>query len=230
MFTGGLTAVSSLLAGILRRTSRHIALFLTADVAIGKNPARVSAGTIIFFPCRSTVLFCGIAGMVAYKQPPPPPAPTDMESLGDLVARIESRGSETRRQLETVRIDRHFLGGNKTIELLDKSVQALKCRDAFFTVFNSAEDRRRLADYGRRLTAAAAAEARLLAEHMGRLDATRVERMAACIEKVRDIAWCIQWELLENIKKIENLYTQREAASRPGAVAVFKNQLHIEQP
>ena len=217
-----LVAASSLLAGIVRCTARRIHLFLTADVYVGKNPARVPGRAIIFFPCRTTFLCCGIAGMVSYKRPSSSPDPVDMARLNELVTRIENQGCETCRESEILEVERQFLGGRDVIESLDKTVQSIKGREAFFTVFSVPKDRRQLTDFSRRLADFADAEAQLLTEHMGHMDAHKVELMAEHIEKIRDIAWCIRLEIIENIKKIEDLYTGRDGSPQPRAVAVFK--------
>lgn len=42
---------------------------LCADrIYFGRSLARVPAGAIVFFPCRPTLLACGLAGIVAFKQ------------------------------------------------------------------------------------------------------------------------------------------------------------------
>ena len=43
---------------------------LEAKVYFGKYVDRVPNGSIVFFPCRQTMLCCGIAGIVAFKNKP----------------------------------------------------------------------------------------------------------------------------------------------------------------
>ncbi len=221
-FLSRLAAVSGLLAATVRRASEQVHLMLTAEVYFGKNPGRVPGRAVILFPCCNTVLCCGIAGMVSYKAPSSSPAPVDMARLDELVTRIENQDAEACRQLATAEVDRQFLGGRKLIESVDQTVQSLKCRDPFCTLFSNQKDRGRLAAAGRRLAAIADAQAGLLTEHMGRMDAQKVDLMAERIEKLRDIAWCIDSEIITNIKKIEALYTGGRDAPRPGALAVLK--------
>ena len=62
----------------------------------------------------------------------------------------------------------------------------------------------------------------MLADHMGRIPTQKVELMTARIEKLKDIAWCIHSEILDNVKKIDFLLNGSNQQPQPAVVSTFK--------
>ncbi|MDP4726193.1 MAG: hypothetical protein NWS07_02780, partial [Desulfobacterales bacterium] len=57
-------------------------LGLCADrIYFGRSLARVPAGAVVFFPCRPTLLACGLAGIVAFKKKKKRSQPVDLEEM-----------------------------------------------------------------------------------------------------------------------------------------------------
>ena len=101
-------------------------------------------------------------------------------------------------------------------------IQNLKCADRFYAIFSNSNDRKQLADFYDRLTVIITAETQLLSERMGRIPAQTLELMTARIEKLKDITWCIRWEIINNVEKIKNLCPGLNQSSSSETVGVFK--------
>ena len=129
------------LTQVSRRTSKlfqdwvHQArLILKADVYFGKHIHRVPDDAIVFFPCRETMLCCGIAGMVAFKNKPAIRHHFDLELLENRVRQIEAAGYQSCRQTDAW--NECYLGGAEKIDALGRDVRNLKIDTQFFSIFS----------------------------------------------------------------------------------------------
>ncbi|MEN8780257.1 MAG: hypothetical protein ABF292_04035, partial [Desulfobacterales bacterium] len=52
----------------LRWLKKRISGLCTDRIYFGRSLARVPSGAVVFFPCRPTLLACGLAGIVAFNQ------------------------------------------------------------------------------------------------------------------------------------------------------------------
>jgi glucosamine--fructose-6-phosphate aminotransferase (isomerizing) len=194
--------------------------FLTADVYFGKFIDRVPDGSIVFFPCRQATLFCGIAGIVAFKNKKPAPTMLDFEALEDLIRQIEACGYKSCSQSN--RWDDSYLGGSEKMTALWRSVQALKTDNQFYLVFTDEMAQSRLQQMATRLAAMATTESDLLADQLGHLSAERVDLMVRAIEKLKDIQWRLENDILANSKKIQNLLARSPKRPSLASVCLFK--------
>ena len=158
-------------------------------------------GAIVFFPLRDNTFCCGIAAIVSYKSKKSTLSRSDPVALEDMFAQIAQLGYETCNPVNDTDIDGHYLGGKSHIDSLWQAIQNLKCTDRFYAIFTNSKDRRQLTDLCDRLTGIITAEAQLLSERMGRIPVQTLELMTARIEKLKDIAWCIRWEIINNVEK-----------------------------
>jgi glucosamine--fructose-6-phosphate aminotransferase (isomerizing) len=160
---------------------------LGANVYFAKYVGRVPNGSIVFFPCRQTILSCGIAGIVAFKNKPKQRHNFNLESLEEMARQIEAAGYQSCQQ--TDRWDDCYLSGSEKIDALWRRVQALKTEARFFSVFSDERAQNQLERLANHLAAIIQTETDLLAEQMGRLPAERVDLISLRIEKLKDIAW-----------------------------------------
>ncbi len=207
---------------ITRTAARRIAMLLKARCFFGRRLAAVPEGSIVFFPYRATVLCCGIAGLVSYKHKKAAGTRLDAAGMDAQVTRIERQDGRSCWQDDYKQVQSRYLGGDALIESLRQAVQRLKSEDAFLDIFTRTDAQKQLADFSRRLTAVADAEARMLAEQMGRIPSEKVELMLGRIETLRDIAWCLNAEILKNIQKINALWDDFEGPPKAPAVGIFK--------
>jgi len=195
---------------------------LKAKVYWGRSPAGVPPGSLVFFPLQQNVLGCGIAAIVSYKNNRPGKALQSVGLLDDLVKPIECQGYKACHKNDFSGLDESYLGGEDLIESLWQRVQAIRCEDPFFALYTDPAERKLLHIVGERLSAIVETEAKILAQHMGRLPAPKVELMAARIDKLKDITWSIRSEILDNLKKIDALLNGSQKESQPSVVSSFK--------
>ena len=193
---------------------------LQADVYFGKHIHQVPDGAIVFFPCRETILCCGIAGIVAFKNKPVMRQHFDLESLENRARQIEAGGHQSCQQTDAW--NECYLGGAETINALWRGVQILKTDTQFFSVFSDEKAQKYLEQLANRLSATIETETDLLAEQMGHLAAERVDLISHRIEKVKDIYWCLDTDILSNTKKIRNLLVNSPEPPSLSSVSIFK--------
>jgi len=218
----GLARAAAALTLISRRIWQRIKTYLTSDVYFARDVAGVSPGSIVFFPLVANTLHCGIAGLVSYKNRKPKHPQSDLSGMNRSVAQIEAQGCESCELNDYQNIENQYLGGDAFIESLWTAAQALKGENRFFSIFTSLDDQKRLENLTQRLSGVAHNEATFLAKHMGRIPIKKVELMSERIEKLKDIAWCLQSEVLDNLEKIRDLSKRLREAPTPSALSMFK--------
>jgi glucosamine--fructose-6-phosphate aminotransferase (isomerizing) len=206
----------------LRSSGYRLNLFLKSPVYFGKCISSVPPGSIIFVPYRQNILCCGIAALVSYKQKNATGGGQSAPRLDEMVIKIEGRGCENCTQNNYSAVEDEYLGGNAVIDSLWQTVQELKCEVRFYTIYSNLSEQNHLGDTCNRLTTLVETEARLLADNAGRIPAQKLELMAARIEKLRDIAWCIRREILDNIKRTKDLCKGLNPSPKPETIGFFK--------
>jgi glucosamine--fructose-6-phosphate aminotransferase (isomerizing) len=195
-------------------------LVLQADVYFGTHIHRVPDGAIVFFPCWETMLCCGIAGIVAFKNKPPMRRHFDLEALENRVRQIEAGGYQSCQRTDAW--NDAYLGGGETIDKLWRDVQILKTDTQFFSIFSDEKVQKYLEQLTNRLGTIIKAETDLLAEQMGHLSAERVDRISHRLEKVKDLNWRLDTDILSNTKKIRDLLVNSPEPPSLSSVSIFK--------
>ncbi|MGD9228754.1 MAG: SIS domain-containing protein, partial [Desulfobacterales bacterium] len=193
---------------------------LEANVYFGKYMNRIPNGSIVFLPCRQTVLCCGIAGIVAFKKIPKERHNFNFESLEEMARQIGASGYQSCQQ--TDRWNDCYLGGSKKIVAFWRRVQALKTDTRFFSVFADEKAQNQLQRLARHLEKIIQTETDLLAEQMGRLSGERVDLISFRIEKLKDIAWSLESDILSNTKRIRNFLVHSPEPPSLTSVTRFK--------
>jgi len=207
---------------LIRLSCHRLYRLLTADIYWGRSPASVPPGAIVFFPFQPNLLGCGIAAIVSYKCAGRWKTLDSAASLEKLVKPIEGRGYQTCHHNDVGGLDQNYLGGIDLIESLWQRIQAFKGEEQFFATYTNPKERQLLHAAGDRLAGIAGTEAAILADHMGRMPAQKVELMGARIEKLKDIAWCIRCEILDNFEKIDALLNGSQKQLKPSVVSTFQ--------
>jgi len=185
--------------------------------------AGVPPGSVVFFPIQPNLLGCGIAAIVSYKLAATVPLPPDGDGLDELIKPIAHNGCKTCLEDDLASLDRSYLGGKDLIESVWHRVQAIKGEDRFFAIYSDSKQRRRLDTVGDQLNGFVENETEILAQHMGRLATPNVELMTARLERLKDIAWCIRREIMDNIRKIDALLSGTDHQPQASMVSTFKN-------
>ena len=113
---------------------------LAANIYVGKFIERVPQGSIVFFPCRQTTFFCGIAGIVAFKNKKPAVNGLNLDSLEKIIGRIEASGYQSCEPSK--RLDHDYLGGKEKMEALWREVHAFNTDAPFFLIFSETKAQR----------------------------------------------------------------------------------------
>ncbi|CAB1075834.1 glutamine--fructose-6-phosphate aminotransferase [Alkalispirochaeta odontotermitis] len=207
---------------IFRISRKHLTAILAANVYFGRNTADLPGGSIVFFPYRENLFFCGIAAIVSYKQKKAAGFSPEAPSLDEMVSRIGDQGYAGRQDPDFSAVQDQYLGGDALVESLWQTVQILKHEDHFFTLYADSDNQINLENSSKRLSAIIEAELRVVSDHIGRMASQSVELMTARIEKLKDITWCIDNEVLNNIRKIKDLCRGLSQPPQPAAISIFK--------
>lgn len=188
----------------------------------GKHPSSVPDQSIIFFPCPCNILSCGLVGIVCVKNNKTPKAGVKMPDFEQLNTTMFTYGYDQCRQ-KNIFVTDHYLGGEERIDDLLKSVTSLKRIDNFFTLYNDNKAQSRLEVFSTSLKTVIDKESATLLQTMGYHSAGDVEIISSRIESLKDAAWTLKADLIENISKIKFLIADRELTVTPTLLGTLKN-------
>ena len=206
----------------LERAAGRVCRCGMRPVYFGRHVSNVPDGALVVFPVRSTLLGCGIAGIVAFKCPRPSPTEAPLAQLADLAQRV-CRSGPAGDASPPERSVADYLGGEACIEALWRQVHALKRANIFTRLCGDETLQSEMDRLARALAEHAETEGRQFDDAMGRLNAADADVMALRIDRLRDIAWCLRAEILANIAKVRGLMNGVAAPPAVEAVAVFRN-------
>ncbi len=162
---------------------------------------------------------CGLAGIISIQQKREESGTVDATFIRDTARRIESRGFETCRK-DQLPLDHEYLGGRTVLADLAAAVRTLKTDVPFFIIYSDRKLQETLQKIAEHLSDFIETETALLKENMGHLSPADVDMMSQSIDALKDIAWCLAAEILQNIYKIrELLYRSHPTAD---VVMIFK--------
>ncbi|MGD9354840.1 MAG: hypothetical protein PVI72_18080, partial [Desulfobacterales bacterium] len=165
----------------LRWLKKRISGLCADRIYFGRSLARVPSGAVVFFPCRPTLLACGLAGIVAFNQKKKGAQPEDLEEIARRVETV-ARQSLAACLAQPGDPANVYLGGDALIGLL-AAVHGLKNRENFCAVYGDVEKQTAIKAISQRLTEIISEDSRLLAEKMGHLDARIVDILARRLEE-----------------------------------------------
>lgn len=190
----------------------------------GRCLHRLPPDSIVFFPYSAATCQCGITGLVAFKgreRGQEPSADTTSLIAGMINEIFQNSVDAAENQEYALRLP--YLGGNELIDQLYAAIRSLKSQSAFYHVFSSFEEKQNLDIYHSRLSQIIERESRRLDHMMGRLPAEDVETMVRCLERLKDAAWCLKTELIDNIAKIAELHGGANPSATFASVSTLKN-------
>jgi glucosamine--fructose-6-phosphate aminotransferase (isomerizing) len=183
---------------------RLLSLF-TLRVHWGRHPAQCAPPCLIFFPVHQTLFGCGLAGIVAYRNPSATDSPADALQALEAAEQEISKHSCTYCSDRDLSLNRHFLGGPGALEKAFQAARTLKANPSFCHLFSSPGDLQRLKKVAARLAATTACEGAFFEHQAGRMEPGSVEAAAHCLETLKDISWALEKELLGNIDRVRDL-------------------------
>jgi glutamine---fructose-6-phosphate transaminase (isomerizing) len=195
--------------------------FLRNNIYFGKNPNHIPDGSIVFFPYGMNTLSCGLVGIVALKSKEQSQNPIHVTILDQMVEKIISGSFELCRQ-NSLSLSKHYLGGEDHMDQLLATVRAWKVSNSFYQIYINTDIQNKISYTASRLAKIIDREKNFLIEQMGYLGSTDVEIMVERIEKAKDVAWVLQWEILGNIDKVRKLMSNHENDPGAGRLKIYK--------
>jgi len=180
----------------------------------------------VFFPLQSSLLACGLAGIVA--RAPELSDATNTVALEDIDADIAKSAACTLEKCaldQGLSLDADYLGGSERLDTLLKSAWDLKTYSSLYQIYTTPDLRRQLAELAARTRDLQEGEAGALHRQIGRLEKAEVDLMSRQIEKLKDFTWCLQVEILDNLEKMEILGCPPAPAVSEAAFMIY-NQVN----
>ncbi len=191
-------------------------------IFFGRDLASLPDGAIVVFPYLPATALCGLAGIVVFKKPAVSYCPLSIAELEQAVETLEKglvgidpSGTKSSTVASPV--------GCPTIASLMAAARHLKSRDAFVQLFSSPKLQGRLSALLSRLQDLAKSETAALSKEIGRGNAKRVALLTDAVEGLKDVAWCLDIELLNNIEKVKQLMAFEPAGTDTAMIAFFSD-------
>ncbi|MEI6314199.1 MAG: SIS domain-containing protein, partial [Syntrophus sp. (in: bacteria)] len=169
----------------------------------GRAPAGVPSRSVIFFPLSLTTLPCGLAGILTIKGTDKTAAIHEAGALADLFQEMKAKGMS--RLLNGESSPEDYLGGQDILAVMDRAVLARKDVEPFLQLLTQPEEAGQLATFSRELKSYSIEEETLLEENAVRFSTAEIEIINSRLVILKDIAWALEKDILENIDKIFKL-------------------------
>lgn len=216
------------LCSLFRFYIEWIVSVLLSCVYFGRHPAAVPNGSVILFPCRSSFLCCGLSGIVYFKTGKTEPdhhsdrlADAAVDGLEKTAASVESGGYQACKTAALSLTD-HYLGGDSAVLSLLKQARSLKRIHAFYAVYLDPGTQQILSGISERLHVLIQTESAALVLDMGRLPADAIDVMIRRVEIIKDVLWCLKYEICENLARVQELIHPENIHPSFGMFSVFK--------
>lgn len=165
-------------------------------VYVGRDVRTAPGGSVILFPLLSDTLACGLAGILTVKRAVPGQNDTLVERLAGYCKVIEESGVEKLLNRSMKIAD--YLGGAPLLSGMAGVVRGLKGSDAWGEVFFAAGGMEELSQGSKRLGEFIAREERLIETNAPRFTTTELEYINESMIRLKDAAWALARDLLDN--------------------------------
>jgi len=168
---------------------------------------------------------CGLAGIIAIHKEEITDAHPDMDALDAMVRRIEEQGcANIEKCFDSGDLAcSDYLGGSEHIDAFCETVISLKSDLLFYKIFHHREYQAQLTQIADRVTKIIETEESVLPRIMGRLDSETVTTIAQRIEMLKDSAWRLNWEILDNCTKINELIGYANLAPTFELIKIYRH-------
>ncbi len=199
---------------------RKIFSFLRdAKLHVGRDPQRVAAPALILFPHRPSVLCCGLAGILTLRTAASRGIPRD--NLWDLFPRAAKQNLSA--LLRGAIPSTAYLGGVSVQQEMERELFRMKEEESFGKIFRDQGEARRLTLLAKKMGRFLAEEERRLETLGGRIATADLEIVHRGLTLIRDLAWGLERDILENVGKICRLAGVADAADvAPEALSKYR--------
>ncbi|MEA3358309.1 MAG: SIS domain-containing protein, partial [Thermodesulfobacteriota bacterium] len=183
--------------------------FRCPKIYFGKSIRNVPTGAFILFPVQDSQLNCGLTGIVVFKKKKVAKPKIPLDKIESMVLDIKGY---TYKKIQTEKGDltENYLGGEVFIKDLKGHVGNLKLTSSLYAIFNENSARAKLEKISLALEKIIDGEEN---EHRQRLSLPSSEKKGIIIERItslKDIYWSLKKEILNNLEKIEALFSSTD--------------------
>ena len=190
-------------------------------VYFGRSVRQVRGHALVFFPHHPAMFCCGLAGIVSFVHRQDAPAAPDCDALFGMLQRLDDCSYDRCLEQKWAFADR-YLGGAAHVDNFLAAVRALKRDVVFCGIFADPAVAGKLSGLAADLAIRIRREAGRLDENMGRLGTADVEALATRIDTLRDIHWCLETELIDNLGKVRRLLQNSPDPGNTDALRLMK--------
>ena len=217
----GLMKSLNIMICFLKQTYRRCLFYLQADIYFGKNLAGIPKHSFVLFPFHSSLLSCGLTGIVAYKRGQEKMDRLDLSLFEDTVRQIKENPYPSYVENESF-LDKNFFQESQLVSGALKAARELKTESHFYEILIKPIFQDKLLKIGEHISNIIHIQEKWLSENMGDLIPDAVDAIAERITHLKDIAWCISSEILNNIPKVKELSSNPDELLGRGAIKVFR--------
>tara|TARA_B100002003_G_scaffold66316_1_gene61623 strand:- start:18 stop:3782 length:3765 start_codon:yes stop_codon:yes gene_type:complete len=217
----GLMKSLNIMICFLKQTYRRCLFYLQADIYFGKNLAGIPKHSFVLFPFHSSLLSCGLTGIVAYKRGQEKMDRLDLSLFEDTVRQIKENPYPSHVENESF-LDKNFFQESQLVSGALKAARELKTESHFYEILIKPMFQDKLLKIGEHISNIIHIQEKWLSENMGDLIPDAVDAIAERITHLKDIAWCISSEILNNIPKVKELSSNPDELLGRGAIKVFR--------
>ena len=199
----------------------RIFIQLWSKIYFGRHMGSVPHGALVLFPVFPNRLCCGLAGIISFKKTEEAIEELDLSLLNTAALEIGSLTYE-RCVENNADIPDVYLGGDEKTATLLALARYLKTIEAFYAIYKSRKLQKTLLELHGVLTGIIDKETEMLNARMGMIDTAFVPVIIHRLETLKDAAWCIKREVLENVGRIEGLIGNDIKDPDMPVVTVFK--------
>ena len=210
-----------LIAVWLRSQAAVLGNVLLMPVYIGRYPSYLQRPSLVIGPYCPSTCHCGLAGLIRVLRPQAPPPPLDLTATTRWLDQIQA-GSLSACLSSRSPLAEHYLGGDALVTRVLDWARTLKRRDHFIELFTQPDQRDQVSALYDKLTELIESQTQAFAQASGRLDTGDTDIVDQRIEILKDAAWCLKVEILDNISKVQELLGEDNTAIGE-KVALFRN-------
>ena len=203
-----------------RNVFEQVLFFLKGwRISVGKDPAALPPGCIIFFPLPQNTLCCGLAGILTIKKRGGTKTPDLANQMSKIFCRVQERTLDhvLSRKIKTSR----YLGGPKDLQALERITFILKQHVPYRHLFASTAETAKISDIARQMTELLRREESAVEAQANAFSTEDLEIINSRLTLLKDITWSLEKDILSNLEKIQKL-SGRDRRDEVSAVAFEK--------
>jgi len=169
----------------------------------GLDPERITGPALILFPCRTDILYCGLAGVLTVKEAEQPQCTDAAKRLESFFALISRMGMK--KIVEGVIPLGRYLDGTETLNALKQCISILKQGDAFERLFYDPREAAQVKDLSKKMNLFLEAEQAGLENSADHYSTRDLEIINGRLTGMKDVCWALERDILDNIGRILSL-------------------------